>query len=111
MRDYGAEIVLSTAMFWASRAEYKAQTGNYDIRNVIGPDERHEHVNNNTYTNYMARWNVRAGLAILDWLRTTAAEKAQELETHLGITGEHLQHWQEVSQHLIVLQDPQTKVF
>jgi trehalose/maltose hydrolase-like predicted phosphorylase len=111
MRDYGAEIVLSTAMFWASRAEYKEQTGNYEIRNVVGPDEWHEHVNNNTYTNYMARWNVRAGLAILDWLRTNAVEKAQELEAQLGITGEHIEHWQEVSQRLIVLQDPQTKIF
>jgi trehalose/maltose hydrolase-like predicted phosphorylase len=111
MRDYGAEVVLSTAMFWASRAEANAESNTFEIRNVVGPDEWHEHVNNNTFTNYMARWNVRAGLSTLDWLRKVAPEKARELEASLGITPEHLQRWEAVSEHLRILQDPETKVF
>ncbi|HTK09132.1 MAG TPA: hypothetical protein VL485_18325 [Ktedonobacteraceae bacterium] len=111
MRDYGAELILSTAMFWASRAEYNSHTNDFEIRDVVGPDEWHEHVNNNTYTNYMARWNVCTGLSILDWLHATDPQKAQELATSLGITPERLQHWQDIGARLRVLQDPQTKVF
>ena len=29
-----------------------------EINDVIGPDEFHEHVNNNAYTNVMAKWNL-----------------------------------------------------
>ena len=35
--------------------------GRYHIRGVIGPDEYHEHIDDNAYTNVMARWNIRRG--------------------------------------------------
>jgi trehalose/maltose hydrolase-like predicted phosphorylase len=111
MRDYGAEILLSTALFWASRVEKNEQHGDYEINNVIGPDEWHEHVNNNTYTNYMARQNIRYALHIQDWLRQTNPTKAQQLEQQMNLTDESATHWQDVVQHMRILQDPQTKVF
>ena len=53
----GAEILLETARFWASRVEPGAD-GRRHIRGVIGPDEYHESVDDNAYTNGMARWNL-----------------------------------------------------
>ena len=47
MRAYGAEMLLSTAQFWASRAERHPGLPRHEFTNVIGPDEWHEHVNNN----------------------------------------------------------------
>src|SRR5690606_18278762 len=60
MRDYGAEIILDTARFWADRAELEEVDGQrqYSYRDVIGPDEYHEHVDNNIYTNRMAQWHL-----------------------------------------------------
>ena len=57
----GAEIFLETGRFWSSRAQPEGD-GRCHIRNVIGPDEYHEHVDDNAYTNVMARWNIRRGL-------------------------------------------------
>jgi kojibiose phosphorylase len=111
MRDYGAEILLSTAMFWASRAEKHPGRGYYEISDVIGPDEWHEHVNNNVYTNYMARKNIQVALQTLEWLKTTAPGKARELETQLNLTEQRLSYWQDVAQNLRILQDPQTGLF
>lgn len=111
MRDYGAEILLSTAIFWASRAEKNAERGDYEITNVIGPDEWHEHVNNNVYTNYMARQNLKYGLAIHDWLKTTDPAKARELAQQLHLSNERLAKWADIAEHLRILQDPQTKIF
>lgn len=111
MQKYGAEILLSTALFWVSRAEENKEHEDYEITNVIGPDEWHEHVNNNTYTNYMACNNIQNALSILTWLKGTSANKAQELIQQLGLTDEGLAHWQEVAQRLRILQDPQTKVY
>ena len=47
----GAEIILETARFWASRAEWDEAAGRYEYSDVIGPDENHDHVDNNFYTN------------------------------------------------------------
>ncbi len=100
MRDYGAEIVLSTAAFWVSRSSKNEKRNDYEINNVIGPDEWHEHVNNNAYTNYLARWNIQKGLEILDWLHKTAPDKALQLGQQVGLTAENQEHWQDVAAHL-----------
>src|SRR5579885_1005490 len=108
MRDYGAEIMLSTAMFWVSRVERNEERGDYEITNVIGPDEWHEHVNNNAYTNFMARENIRTALETLQWLIVHASDKARALERQLGLTSERLDHWSDVAQHIRLLMDPET---
>ena len=56
----GAEILLETARFWASRVEC-GEDGRHHILGVIGPDEYHETVDDNAYTNGMARWNLLTG--------------------------------------------------
>jgi trehalose/maltose hydrolase-like predicted phosphorylase len=50
-------LAVETARFWASRVEQDGEQ--YVIRDVIGPDEYHEHVDNNAFTNVMARRNLR----------------------------------------------------
>ena len=52
--------MLETARFWASRAA-REDDGRYHIRGVIGPDEYHERVDDNAYTNGMAHWNLERG--------------------------------------------------
>jgi trehalose/maltose hydrolase-like predicted phosphorylase len=111
MRDYGAEMLLSTALFWVSRAERHPDLPRYEINDVIGPDEWHEHVNNNAYTNYLAKWNIESGLAILHWLRLKAPNKAEALIQQLHLTTERLEHWREVAAQLYLPQDQETGLF
>ena len=111
MRDYGAEIVLSTAEFWGSRAEYHAENNDYEINNVIGPDEWHEHVNDNAFTNYMARRNMQIALNILHWLQSAAPDKAQELTRELDLTEKRLDHWRDVIARIRIPQDERTGLF
>lgn len=59
-----AQLVLETALFWTSRAVRNSE-GQFEILDVIGPDEYKEHVDNNTYTNRMAKFNVDEALDIL----------------------------------------------
>jgi len=54
----GLEILFGAARFWVSRVVHNRKTKQYEIRHVIGPDEFHENVNNNAYTNKMAKWNL-----------------------------------------------------
>lgn len=98
LRDYGAELLISTALFWDSRAEQHGD--HYDISNVIGPDEWHEHVKNNAHTNYMARNNIQNALRAYEWLKSNAPEKAGELATQLGLDNQRIAHMHDVSEHL-----------
>ena len=111
MRQYGAELLLSTAMFWVSRVTYDAARGKYEINNVIGPDEWHEHVNNDAYTNVMARWNIATALDTLDWLKNADAPKAGSLLQQLQLHDQELQHWREVIEHIRIPQDKQSGLF
>ncbi|HUO47616.1 MAG TPA: glycosyl hydrolase family 65 protein [Acidimicrobiales bacterium] len=56
----GTTLVTETARYWASRIELD-DAGRGHIRDVIGPDEYHVGVDDNAFTNVMARWNLRRG--------------------------------------------------
>lgn len=97
MISQGAELVLDTAKFWASRAEWNEKEKRYEYNDVIGPDEYHEHVDNNYYTNRLAQWNIQTALEILDWLKARAPERAAELVTRLELNRARLDKWRDVS--------------
>ncbi|MCW5848544.1 MAG: glycoside hydrolase family 65 protein [Anaerolineae bacterium] len=111
MRDYGAEMILDTAQFWGSRAEWVAEKERYEVNDVIGPDEYHEHVDNNFYTNYLLRWHLRLALSLLDWLAATASDKRNDLVTRLGLTEDQLDHWRDIIARITILQAPETGLF
>lgn len=111
MRDYGAELLLSTALFWDSRAEKNEQRHDYEITNVIGPDEWHEHVNNNAHTNVMAQNNIKKALMAFQWLKTAAPSKAAALTKRLDLTNERLAHMQDVQQQIRIPMDQKTNLF
>jgi len=108
MREYGAEILLSTAEFWGSRVEWHPEREDYEISDVIGPDEWHEHVNNNAFTNYMARWNIQIALDALKWLQSADPNKAEELTQQLDLNEKRLTHWRDVIARMRIPQDKQT---
>ncbi|GAC1462880.1 MAG: glycoside hydrolase family 65 protein [Ktedonobacteraceae bacterium] len=108
MREYGAELMVSTALFWASRVERNEERHDYEITNVIGPDEWHEHVNNNAHTNQMAKRNIQTALYTYEWLQKASAQKAQELTKQLGLTDQRIEHMRDVADHLYFPQHPDT---
>jgi len=110
MKDYGAEVVFEAARFFASRVEWDEVRQSYHIDDVIGPDEYHEHVNDNAYTNGMARWTLQRALHIFDWLQAFDSEKADELSNRLNIHKPQLEHWKHIIDHLHLGVDPQTQI-
>lgn len=53
MNRRGCELLIEIARFWASRVEWQGDTQRYEIKDVIGPDEYKDHVDNNAFTNYL----------------------------------------------------------
>lgn len=91
----GLELLVQTARWWASRIELDADERGH-IRDVVGPDEYHEHVDDNAYTNVMARWNLRRAA---DAAPPGAVEKRE------------LRRWLELADALVDGYDPATGVY
>ena len=60
----GRDLLVQTARYWASRIRLDRE-GRGHIYGVIGPDEYHEPVDDNAFTNVMARWNLRRAAELL----------------------------------------------
>lgn len=108
--EYGAEIVLEIARFWSSRVTAD-DDGNYHILTVIGPDEYHDSVNDNAYTNVMAQWVLRRGLEIVAELQSRRPARWQSLSSQLNLTQNELDDWRRVADGLVTMFDPQTNLF
>ena len=59
IKDYGIEVLIGIARFWAQRVSFSAEKEKYVILGVTGPNEYENNVNNNFYTNYIAAWCLR----------------------------------------------------
>jgi trehalose/maltose hydrolase-like predicted phosphorylase len=110
LREAGAEIILETGRFWSSRAKLEAD-GRRHIRGVIGPDEYHEDIDDNAYTNVMARWNIRRALDIAALLHERWPECWQSLASRLDIGEAELKQWRIVAESIAANPDPKTGLF
>lgn len=94
MDRYGYEMTIETARFWNSRLEWIEENNRYEIRDVIGPDEYKEHVDNNAYTNYMAHENMRLAAQVIACIRDEKKDiygKIQKLMQEEGTSLEQLE--------------------
>jgi trehalose/maltose hydrolase-like predicted phosphorylase len=110
MREAGAEILLETGRFWASRVQMEAD-GLGHIRGVIGPDEYHETIDDNAYTNVMARWNIARALDTAALLRDLWPKDWARLSASLGLAQAELEAWRKAAGVLVTGLDPATGLY
>lgn len=89
--DYGAEMVLEIARFFSERSTWVEGNSRYEILNIGCPDQYHTLENNNTFTNYMAKWTIDYALGLIDDQKFEATVKK------LSFTKEDVQRMREVS--------------
>jgi trehalose/maltose hydrolase-like predicted phosphorylase len=106
----GAEMLLETARFWASRAVAEAD-GKRHIRHVIGPDEYHEDVDDNAFTNVMARWNIARGLEAIDLLQARWPDHATALREKLALDDDELADWRDAVGRIVTGLDQATGLY
>jgi maltose phosphorylase len=56
--EKGLEVLIGIARFWHQRATFSTYRNQYVILGVTGPNEYENNVNNNFYTNYIAKWCI-----------------------------------------------------
>lgn len=100
LAEYGLEVACEVARFFASRV---TGSGNrYELRTVLGPDEYHERVDNNAYTNTLARESLAIALAALDRVRASDLAAARRLAAKIGLGDGEIARWRDVAERLFV---------
>jgi trehalose/maltose hydrolase-like predicted phosphorylase len=103
--DYGAEMLLDMARFWASASTYNPALERYEIHGVMGPDEYHDRypgadrpgLKNNAYTNVLAAWVILRARAVLDILPDDVCRR---LRDRLALTADEIAEWDTISRRM-----------
>jgi kojibiose phosphorylase len=106
----GAAILIETARFWASRV-MREDDGRYHIRGVIGPDEYHETVDDNAYTNGIAQWNLETAEKVTKLLARRWPAQWQALSCRVGLRDEEPTRWLRIARDLYTGFDERTGLF
>ena len=110
LREGGAEVILECARFYSSYAYWNAEKGRYEILDVTGPDEYHERVHNNAFTNTVVQETFAIANAAVDHLRRKHPAMLRALLRKLRIAAE-LPSFREAAAKLYVpAPDPRTGV-
>jgi kojibiose phosphorylase len=103
---HGAEVIFETARFWSSRIS-TSEDGVGHIRDCVGPDEFHEHVDDDALTNYLAHWNLLAAADLYDDGRMPM-EVRKSLVAKLGLTPDEPEQWRRTAAALYLPYDEAT---
>ncbi len=106
----GAEMLCEIARFWASRV-VQGEDGQFHIHTVIGPDEYHEGVDDNAYTNGMASSALRRALETVEWLQNHHRQQWNMLSGKIGLNEDEIVQWSDVAEGLVLNFDDATKLF
>jgi alpha,alpha-trehalose phosphorylase len=101
-----AEIAVETARLWAGLGRY-GEDGLFRIHCVTGPDEYSALVDDNAYTNLMARNNLRWAACLVDSLPQAARES---LGSAVGLRDEEIEGWRRAAGAMAVPFDPVTGI-
>ncbi len=107
----GAEMLVETARLWLDLGFYSTRRdGRFCLHGVTGPDEYNTVVNNNTYTNLMARENLWFAAATLETLRRDHPELYALVVEKTGVDGAEITAWQRAADAMYIPFDEATGI-
>ena len=99
----GAEVLIETARFWMELGFFSERRGGrFCLTGVTGPDEYTTVVDNNAYTNLMARENLEGAARVVDWLAGQDRDAHAALLRRTGVTDEEVAGWRSAAEHMYV---------
>jgi len=111
LRDCGAEMLVETARLWLDLGFYSDKKGGkFCINGVTGPDEYNAVVNNNAYTNLMARENLRYAAQTVEALRATAPDVYNALVHKAALEPSEVEAWTRAAESMYVPYDEKLKI-
>jgi maltose phosphorylase len=112
MAEFGLELLLGISRFWSQRATFSENLKRYVILGVTGPNEYENNVNNNWYTNYLAKWTLSYTLQNLETLQREQTGKLKDILSRTSFSIEdETPRWKEIIKSIHFPYDEKRKVF
>jgi maltose phosphorylase len=98
--EKGLEVLIAIARFWQQRATYSTFRNQYVILGVTGPNEYENNVNNNFYTNYLAKWCIDYAVEQINKVEKEYTSDFTRIMSKVNLDAAEIAHWKAVADNM-----------
>ncbi|WP_397445857.1 glycoside hydrolase family 65 protein [Polaribacter sp. R77954] len=98
--EKGLEVLIGIARFWHQRVNYSTDKEKFVMLGVTGPNEYENNINNNFYTNYMAKWCIEYALENIEIVKIDHISDYIRIKEKTNFTADELQSWKNVADNM-----------
>lgn len=98
--EKGLEVLIGIARFWHQRVNWSEDKGKYVMLGVTGPNEYENNVNNNFYTNYIAKWCIEYTIENIDKIETEFHSDYIRILNKLRLSKAEISEWKKVAENM-----------
>jgi maltose phosphorylase len=98
--EKGLEVLIGIARFWHQRATFSTDKNQFVILGVTGPNEYENNVNNNWYTNYIAKWCINYAFTQIEKVKSEFASDYTRIMTKVNLNDAELQSWKKTADNM-----------
>ena len=98
--EKGLEVLIGIARFWHQRVSFSTNKNQYMILGVTGPNEYENNVNNNFYTNYIAKWCIDYTYEQIQKVSLEYPSDHKRIIEKVKLSDGELQNWKKVSSNM-----------
>ncbi|NRB82199.1 MAG: glycoside hydrolase family 65 protein [Winogradskyella sp.] len=109
--EMGLEVLIGIARFWHQRATFSKQKNKFVILGVTGPNEYENNVNNNWYTNYIAKWCINYAIENINRVATEYATDYTRVMHKAKLSKSEVNEWKSVADDMFLPYSEEHKVF
>ncbi|BDU24509.1 glycoside hydrolase family 65 protein [Flavobacterium sp. GSB-24] len=95
--EKGLEVLIGIARFWHQRASFSKDKNQYVILGVTGPNEYENNINNNFYTNYIAKWCIDFAAEQIEKVASEYPADHKRILEKVSLSAEEIQEWKKVA--------------
>lgn len=98
--EKGLEVLIAIARFWQQRATYSTFRNQYVILGVTGPNEYENNVNNNFYTNYLAKWCIDYAVEQINKVEREYTSDFTRIMSKVNLDAAEIANWKAVADNM-----------
>ncbi len=107
----GLEVMIAIARFWHQRANFSEAKNKYVILGVTGPNEYENNINNNFYTNYLAKWCIEYTVDCLNRVKKEYTNDFDRVISKTNLTAQETSEWLKVADNMYFPFDEEKQLF
>ena len=109
--EKGLEVLIAIARFWYQRTTFSKSKNAYVILGVTGPNEYENNVNNNWYTNYIAKWSIQYASEMISKIEKEYASDYVRVLNKCQLSKAEISQWKEVASKIYLPYSEEKKIY